>query len=120
MIKETTIYDFKTHLSRYIHELEEGLYERIVIKRRNQPAIDVIVHEKPGKRKILWGALQGKSSEKETDYLADDMSPAYEEQIKHMYFGRIFPDEEEDPRLHMPLEISLRLNKKPPRKPKKP
>lgn len=59
-IKETTIYDFKTNLSRYISALKEGKYTQITVKNRNDPVIDVKIHEPPKKNPIQWGIMRGK------------------------------------------------------------
>ena len=33
---ETTVHDFKTHISRYMRWLEEGTYRAVILKRRKK------------------------------------------------------------------------------------
>lgn len=43
---ETTIYDFKSKIARYIRLLEAGRYRAAVIKRYNEPVAFVIPYER--------------------------------------------------------------------------
>jgi hypothetical protein len=35
--RHASIHDFKTHISRYISDLEQGLYKGVVVRRRAKP-----------------------------------------------------------------------------------
>lgn len=57
MIKETTIYDFKTNLSKYIAAGQAGSYEKIIVKNRNVP-VGEFTFIGASRKKAVLGSLR--------------------------------------------------------------
>ena len=56
--KETTVYDMKTHFSKYASELLAGDYDEIVVKNRAVPMLRVIRYEEPPKSGLVFGVAE--------------------------------------------------------------
>lgn len=90
MIKETTIYDFKTHFSSYLKDLEQEKYDAIIVKRRDE-VVGEFRLKKPEKKKnnIQWGIWEGEFEFNEALFKSMDAEIAY-----MLENSKIFPDEE--------------------------
>lgn len=66
-----TVHEAKTHLSRYLAEVEET-GEEIIIARRHQPVARLVAVVKDHKERVaLIGSLAGILSEETVEYLTD-------------------------------------------------
>lgn len=108
-IIEVKTYDFKTNLSSYIADLNAGKMDKVIVKNRDK-IVGEFLPPSTSKKKYPWGALGKKMSQEERqdfDAMMSDDNPAYQDAIKHILYGKIFPDEPDDPddpRLNMTWE----------------
>ena len=72
------IHEAKTHLSRYLAQLQEG--ERILICRRNVPIAEIRPISRPRQQKRPFGILKGQMSVPETFFesLPDELLDVFE------------------------------------------
>ncbi len=82
-MKTVTVHEAKTHLSRYLAEVEET-GEEIIIARRDKPVARLVAVVKDRKdRAALIGSLSGILSEETVEYLTDAARDAEIEEDFH-------------------------------------
>ncbi len=78
---ETTIYDFKTHLSSYIKDLEAGKYDRIIVKRRDEAVGEFTLKKPDEPRGIKLGTLRGQLN------FDKELFDSADKEIEEMFYG---------------------------------